>query len=62
MARESVVIPNPAEDWKGFVRMLCKMNVSNSSQEIADVINRHSSNTVSWQAVAGVKSAYTKGH
>jgi hypothetical protein len=52
---------NPAEDWKSFVRMLCKMNVSNSSQEIADVINRNSSNKITWQAVAGVKSAITKG-
>ena len=60
MAKE-IIIPSPAEDWKGFVRMLCKMNVSNTSQEIAAVINHNSDNNVSWQAVAGVKAAIKKG-
>lgn len=61
MSKQKMVIPNPAEDWKGFVRMLCKMNVTNTSQEIADVINRNSDLKITWQAVAGVKAAVKKG-
>jgi hypothetical protein len=48
------------QNWKEFVTMLVDLNVQNSSQEIAAIINRNSSEQVSWQKVAGVRSALTK--
>ena len=61
MKKEKIVASNPTEDWKGFVRMLCKMNVLNTSEEIANVINNNSNNNVTKMMVAGVKASVKKG-
>lgn len=46
--------------WKDFVVMLCDLGVQNSSQEIAQVINRNNDVKVTWQAVAGVRGNLTR--
>lgn len=52
---------NGSKNWKEFVTMLVDLGVQNSSQEIANVINRNGSNNVSWQQVAGVVGKARKG-
>ena len=47
-------------DWKVFVGKLVELGVSNSSSEIATVINRNSGLSITSQQVAGVKAAATR--
>lgn len=51
------------EDWKLFVVKLCELNSSNTSKEIAGVINKFSkpgSKMISSTSVAAVRANWTR--
>ena len=48
------------ENWKQFVQTCCELKVVNSSQQIADVINRNTGLSVTSGQVAAVKANWTR--
>lgn len=48
-------------NWKDFVVKLCELGATNTSQEIADVINKNGTETVGSRQVAAVKANWKMG-
>jgi len=49
------------ENWKNFVVALCRLNTTNKSAEIAQVINKHGGQNVSPGQVAAVRANFKMG-
>lgn len=49
-----------SNDWKDFVVKLCELGSTNTSEEIARVINRHRTAHVTARSVAAVKANWSR--
>lgn len=52
---------NTKNDWKKFVVMLLQLGVNNTSEEIANVIYKHSDQIVTKGQISAVKANFTRG-
>jgi len=49
-----------ANNWKQFVITCCELNIKNTSQQIADTINRNTGLSISAGSVSATKANWTR--